>query len=270
MTDGVLFEYINQCVNNGYATQSEISGIFGMKSHVMNSRITIAHDEKLRIYWSNLIDKMAKTYPPANPSFLNAKKTLENGDIVECGSVLAVYKHASHGFSKDQICNIMHFNPSSWYEFPVLLQNYEQGMIEFLSGKSDKNIDAITVSFITNDYFIETVIPAIKLEAFEHKVMLVKKKYSIKQELDDEGKPTGKEIKVLKSEDWEEKLVLGNKEMRDIAVRLSSGNLLNQINIDQDKKREAVKAIPMHKSEFTTERGTFKQPVEDLEYEPIK
>jgi hypothetical protein len=132
MTDDALFEFINQCVQNGFATQSEISTQFCMKSHVMNSRITIAHSEQLRIYWNNLIPSMEETFPPANPSFLNSTKKNENGDVVDCGLVSAVRKFASRGESKKSICKIMQFNPSSWNELPVLLQAYDQGMIEFL------------------------------------------------------------------------------------------------------------------------------------------
>jgi len=270
MGDDALFEYITQCVSAGYATQKEISGMFNLRQHVMDSRITIANSEKLRIYWNQLVQSMAETFPPANPTFLNATKTNEKGEIVDCGLVSAVRKFASRGDSKQEICRMMQFNPSSWNELPILLQAYEQGMVEFLSGKSEKNLDAITTNFIANDFFIEVVIPAIKLEAFDHIVTLVKKKYSIKQVIDEEGKPTGEETKILKSEDHEEKLIPGNKEMRDLAFRLSSGNLLNQISIDTNKKREALKAIPMHTSSKMTKRGTFEQSVEDIACEPVK
>jgi len=231
----------------------------------MNSRITVAHSEKLRIYWNQLVQSMAETFPPANPTFLNATKTNEKGEIVDCGLVSAVRKFASRGDSKQEICRMMQFNPSSWNELPILLQAYEQGMIEFLSGKSEKNLDAITTNFISNDFFIEVAIPAIKREAFDHVITLVRKKYSIKTDPE-----TGEETKILKSEDHEEKLIPGNKEQRDLAYRLSSGNLLSQISIDTDKKREALKNIPMHTSSKMTKRGTFEQPVEDIACEPVK
>jgi len=265
MGDDELFEYITQCVSAGYATQKEISGIFNLRQHVMNSRITVAHSEKLRIYWNQLVQSMAETFPPANPTFLNATKKNGKGEIVDCGLVSAVRKFASRGDSKQEICRMMQFNPSSWNELPILLQAYEQGMIEFLSGKSEKNLDAITTNFISNDFFIEVVIPAIKLEAFDHVITLVRKKYSIKTDPE-----TGEETRILKSEDHEEKLIPGNKEQRDLAYRLASGNLLNQISIDTNQKREALKNIPMHTSARITKQGNFKQPIEDADYEPIK
>jgi len=263
MTDDVLFNKINECVRNGYATKSEVCGLFNVKEHVMGSRINISHDENLRIYYNQLIDNMVETYSLANPSSFNTTKKNENGEIVECGYVHAIKNYASVGSTKKEICEYLQINPASWNEFPALLQAYNQGNMEFESFKSDGIIDGISISFIRNNHFIEVVIPAIQREAFEHKVWLIEEEYSIS--VDEDGKETKKLVRTKRKQ----KLVPGNKDMRDIDIRLSSGKLLEQIGLSRDDSRK-VKSIPMFDNELVTEQGTFEIPVKEEDYEPAK
>jgi len=256
MTDDELFNKINECERNGYATKSEACGMFRVKQHIMTSRITIAHNENLRIYWRQLIDDMADTYQLANPSFFNSTETNENGEIVDCGYVSAIKNYSSRGFGKKEICEMMEFNPASWNKFPVLEQAYNQGIVEFQTRKSDNIIEAVSHNFIRNNYFVEVVIPAIQMEAFEHKVELSEKEYGF----DEDSK------RVIKREFVKEKNVPGNKEMRELAMRLSSGKLLDQIGFSKEDSSK-VSGIPMYKSKQITDKGTFKEPVEDAEYE---
>ncbi len=264
MTDDELFNKINECVSNGFATKAEICRLFKVREHIMSDRIAQALSESLRIYYNQLIDNVAETYSLANPSFFNATEINKDGDIVDCGYVSAIKKFASRGFGKKEICEMMEFNPASWNEYPVLEQAYNVGQVEFQSGKADAILTAISNKFIRNNYFIDVVIPAIQLEAFEHKVLLTKKKYAMV-----ENKETGEKIRILKFEETEEKLVAGNKDMRDYAIRLSAGKLLEENQLDRDTHAK-VKAIPMFRSELVTDKGTFEIPTEDADYEPAE
>lgn len=262
MTDEELLSKISDCVKNGYATKLEVCRLFKVKQHVMSSRITIAHNESLRIYWRELIESMADTYPLANPEFLNSTEINENGDVVECGYVSAVKKFASRGFTKKEICEQLEINPASWSAFPVLEQSYNQGVVEFQSAKSDSIIEAVSQHFIRNNYFIEVIIPAIQKEAFEHQVELTEKIYSINEDGE----------RILRKEKVKTVNVPGNKDMRELALRLASGNLLDSVNFGKDKESK-VKAIPMFKSELITDKGTFEikqSDIEDAEYEPAE
>jgi len=262
MSDDVLFNKINECARHGFATKSELHELFDVKDFVFEKRIVISHDENLRIYYSQLIDDMAETYPLANPSFFNATKKTENGEIVDCGYISAIKKFASRGFSKQEICEMMMFNPASWYEYPVLEQSYSQGIVEFSSGKADYYLDAITQNFIRNNYFVEVAIPQVKIEAWEHKVWLIEKEYSVT--IDEEGN----EVKKLVREKHKEKSIPGNKEVRELALRFSVGKIIDK-SILGEESNSKVKGIPMYQSKQITDRGTFDDKIEDAEYEPI-
>ena len=261
MTDDVLFNKINDCVKNGIATKVEIAKLFRVQEFVLSQRITQSYDEGLRVYYNQLIDDIAETYSLANPSLFNTTKKNENGEIVECGYVSAIKNYASIGSTKKEICKYLMINPASWNEFPVLLQAYNQGNMEFESIKSESVIDGISINFIRNNFFVRVVIPQIQLEAFEHKVWLVEEEYSIVE--DDDGKNVEKLLRTKRKQ----KLVPGNKDMRDIALRLSSGKLLEQMGLSKDDNSR-VKAIPIYGSKQITDNGNFDNKIEDADYEP--
>ena len=261
MDDSYLFDRIHECETAGYATKSEISGMFKVHTHVMDSRVEKSHDERLRIYWNKFIERITETYPLANPSSFNSEKKTEDGEIIQCGYVSAIKGFAARGFSKQEICESLEINPASWYEYPVLAQAYSQGEGEFKSVKSDNIINGVKQNFIRNNFFIEVVIPQIKIEAFEHTVILTERHYSIDK--------TGK--RTLVREVDKPKVILGNKDMRDLAIKFSSGDLVNQITFGKEGG-DKTKGIPMFpNSKQVTDKGTFdNNSIEDAEYEPIK
>jgi len=259
MDDSYLFDRIHECETAGYATKSEISGMFKVHVHVMDSRVNKSPDERLRIYWNKFIERIAETYSLANPSSFNTTKKTEDGEVVECGYVSAIRGFAASGFSKLEICEMLKINPSSWYEYPVLSQAYSQGEGEFQSVHSDDIINGVKQNFIRNNFFIEVFIPQIKIEAFEHTVILTERHYSI----DKEGKRT------LVREVDKPKLVPGNKDMRDLAIKFSSGDLVNQITFGKDNK-DKVKGIPMYtNSKRMSDNGTFNDQIEEAVCEPV-
>jgi len=261
ISDAELRSLFVKCIDNGFATKSEIAGLFRVQPHVMTSRVQVG-DNALQIVWNNRLEDISDTYEEVPLSMVHFKDKDDNGKEFENGYAINVKKLAAAGMSKTEICRQLQFNPSSYDKIPSLRKAYNEGINLSSMMVADNLISAINAQVIRPKWFEEVYLPDLKRQAVQQTIILWERKYKYIKEKDEDGNPTGEVIEELTCSTKREILVPPNKHAQEIMERLSAGSHLNKIDYAKSKdKTDAIPAMPIN----TDERGNA-IVAEDAEY----